>query len=244
MRAIILLVVVIAVVVWVTVRLAVEKPVIPGKVVAAVVGEIDSLRARPTPTTGPQVVFLTNGTPCARVHPTTGLIIDQRRSNDAGTCVYGGELSHRVLGPMETATAAALQAVAAQVLPTATVPPPPLAPALSAPTQPVTGQQAPLPAECGGAVEVHHDPARGVAWELRDPDHWRVIELWTNQPNHSQAMRKLLLRPGENPRILMGGALYAWPAACEAVARQNYERNTYPPVTVADLAAAGLVVSR
>jgi hypothetical protein len=69
-----------------------------------------------------------------------------------------------------------------------------------------------------------------------------IVNFWTNEPNHPQVERKLLLPPGEKPGLLGGGAAWAWPDYCEQYARQDYQHNPNPPVTLEELRAEGLVV--
>lgn len=89
-----------------------------------------------------------------------------------------------------------------------------------------------------GKVETHNP----VLFEPWYPSgEWRVVNFWTNMPGYGQGERKLLLEPGQNPGLLGGGSNWYWYGGCEAQAREAYDSNPLPPVTLAQLEAEGLI---
>lgn len=69
---------------------------------------------------------------------------------------------------------------------------------------------------------------------------WVVINGWSNERGYSQGSFKLLLRPGENPGLLIGGAYYVWPQGCEQEAITGYNSNSLPPMDLGTLRSLGL----
>lgn len=69
------------------------------------------------------------------------------------------------------------------------------------------------------STRTDRDPVVNVPFTPQPVDSFRIIEVWTNQPGFDQKpMGKLLLKPGEAPSLLVGGAVWVWPKGCEAAA--------------------------
>lgn len=87
---------------------------------------------------------------------------------------------------------------------------------IAPPTQPVV-QVLPLPpsgGNCEPATKLIRDPKVGEAFRFNDSGGYVIINGWTNEPGQSQAEFTILLAPGENPALLVGGSYYIRPAHC------------------------------
>jgi len=97
----------------------------------------------------------------------------------------------------------------------------------------------PVPVVCPNGLREDHPPVVGSTWSPLGE--WRIVNFWTNEPGFNQAERKLLLSPSDRPNLRGGGSSWSWLANCGSVAQSEYEKNSLPSVTLAQLQAEGLV---
>lgn len=108
------------------------------------------------------------------------------------------------------------------------------------PMQTGPSQQPAAPANPGGSCGTRIDDRQPVVnqyWQVPGTG-WRIFNAWTNQPGFDQQERKLLLAPGENPDVLLGGSL--WEFCNEQDARVNFASNRFTAVTLEQLRREGL----
>lgn len=110
-------------------------------------------------------------------------------------------------------------------------------PATSTPS--VSTPPTPAPVVCPEGVREDHSPVVGSTWS--PAGECRVVNFWTNEPEHDQVERKLLLGPEDHPALRGGGSSWSWPANCGDVAQREYAKNPLSSVTLAQLADEGLV---
>lgn len=72
------------------------------------------------------------------------------------------------------------------------------------------------------------NPVPGQEWNPAPTDTYRVVNLWSNWPNHSQNTTKFLLSPGEVPKFQGGGSFWYWPSNCQTAAQAAYDSNPNP----------------
>lgn len=95
-------------------------------------------------------------------------------------------------------------------------------------------------ASCKDGVREDHAPIVGQTWTPSNGSGFTIVNFWTNQPGQSQTERKLLLKPGQSPNLLGGGAAWTWPESCSNV-EQEFAQNPLPEVTLQKLQSEGLV---
>lgn len=89
-------------------------------------------------------------------------------------------------------------------------------------------------------IEVH-PPVAGTPWTPRGK--WRMVEFWTNEPNHSQTLRKLFLWPGQiivssdhTEGLFGGGTSFGFPDDCDlAMYRFSDFRSIQWPLPIVNL---------
>lgn len=117
-------------------------------------------------------------------------------------------------------------AIAPTVAPTAT----------TAPVEPT----ATTPAEVScTAIASSHQPVVDQVWELDNADSVVIVHFWTNQPGHDQSERKLLL-DHQTVGLLGGGSTWTFPATCQQVARDQFQADPMPEVSLDALRQEGL----
>ncbi|MCH7951904.1 hypothetical protein IH980_04165 [Patescibacteria group bacterium] len=92
---------------------------------------------------------------------------------------------------------------------------------------------------CPEGVQESHPAVVDESWTPSGA--WRVVNFWSNQVDPNFGDHKLLLEPGQNPGLLGGGSSWSWPDFCGDTARENYEANGLPPVSLGELKDLGLV---
>lgn len=113
---------------------------------------------------------------------------------------------------------------------------------------PVTGSSGPVtsgvvpsgpaaPTTCSDGVREDYQPG-SQAWT--PAGEYRIVNFWSNRPGVNQAERKLLLKPGESPKLLGGGSSWSWPASCESTVMAEYAKNPKSEVTLDQLVSQGL----
>jgi hypothetical protein len=111
---------------------------------------------------------------------------------------------------------------APQVVQATSTPRPP-APASAPPTAGVA---------CGpGKEEAPHPPVRGQVWTLGTPDKWVTAHIWSNHREPNLREFKVILRPGQTHSLMSGGGSW-WTYECEAEARAEYNRDSYPELNL------------
>lgn len=109
---------------------------------------------------------------------------------------------------------------------------------LAEPTPTVT----PTPRPCTQieGTREDHDPIVNNPWFSKGQ--WRSVNFWSNQSGvDTTKIRKLLLKPGENPGLLGGGSSWSWPMECGEIAKRNFAGVNLNEVTLEQLRAEGLV---
>lgn len=84
--------------------------------------------------------------------------------------------------------------------------------------------------DCTAATQ-SHAPVVDQAWELGNADSVVIVHFWTNQPGHDQSERKLLL-DHQTVGLLGGGSTWTFPAACQQVARDQFQADPMPEVSL------------
>ncbi|MDP3998107.1 MAG: hypothetical protein Q8P89_00630 [bacterium] len=105
-----------------------------------------------------------------------------------------------------------------------------------------TFEPTPTPAPCTQfeGTREDHDSIVNIPWFPKGQ--WRSVNFWSNQSGvDTTKVRKLLLKPGENPGLLGGGSSWSWPMECGEIAKRNFAGVNLNEVTLEQLVAEGLV---
>ncbi len=89
-------------------------------------------------------------------------------------------------------------------------------------------------------VQATHPPVVGESWTVGG-DGATIVNFWTNEPGQDQAERKLFLEEGQTVNLMGGGTSWSYPVGSEDQARDEFEANGLPEVTLDELESEGLV---